>query len=87
MTEKSGAIKSSKEKLGLVVYEGPTADIGCELSYTMNLGNFQSAKLGVSISAPSNLDPDSLDKTFEYLNKWCDAKLAHMIGEAKKDLS
>lgn len=84
MTDKTGAVVSSQETLGLTVKEGLTAEIGCELSYTMNLGNYQSARLGVSIKAPSNLDVDSLDHTFEYLNQWCDAKLSGMIKDAKK---
>ena len=86
VTEKTGAITSSKETLGLTIKEGPTAEIGCELFFTKNLGNYQSAKLGVSIRAPSNIDPDSLDKTFIYLNQWCDEKLTSMIADINKDL-
>ena len=82
MTDKTGALIESKEALGLTVTEVLTAEVGCDLSYTKNLGNYQSARFSVSIKAPSNIDPDSLDKTFTYLAGWCDTKLSQLIKDA-----
>lgn len=86
VTEKSGAVTETKHKVGLVVYDGPVAEVGCEMSHTMNLGNYQSAKLQVSLKGPSNIDSTSLDNTFEYIKEWCDTKLSAMIAEAQKTL-
>jgi len=52
----------------------------------MNLGNYQSAKLAVTLKVPSNLDPVSLEKSFLYARDWVDTKLSGLIAEAKQSL-
>ena len=86
MTGNTGAVTETQEKVGLVIYEGPTAQIGCELGYTMNLGDYQSARMTVTLTTPSNIDSESLDKTFQFVKNWCDAKLTQMITDAKAEL-
>jgi hypothetical protein len=82
VTDKTGAVFTTQHKLSLTLKDGPATEIGCEMSFTKNLGNYQSARFHVSLKAPSNLDTDSLDKTFEYVKTWVDDKLAAMIQEA-----
>ena len=61
----------------LVIYDGPIAHVGVELSYTKNLGNYSSAKFTVNIQVPTNLD--AIDKTFEWAKNWVDVRLNEMI--------
>jgi hypothetical protein len=77
----SGAEITGEEKLGLTLSEGPVGTVTIELSHTKNLGNYQSAKLTVGLSVPTNISVDALDKTFEYAKTWCDVKLTALIDE------
>jgi hypothetical protein len=86
VTEPTGAVKETQEKLSLTLNQGPTAEVACEIGFTLNMGNFQSTKMLVSLKAPSNIDPDSLDKTYEYIKNWVDKKLTALVEEAKKTL-
>lgn len=86
MTDKNGVVQEVITPLSLSLAEGPQTNVRCEVGMTINLGNYQSAKINVSLEAPSNLDTDSLDKTFEFLKNWCDAKLVGMRKEILEDV-
>lgn len=87
VTDKTGAVVEKTESLGLVVVEGPLAEVNVELGFTKNLGNYQSARLQVGIKVPSNIQQDALDSSFEYAKQWCDAKLQSMIKELEESIS
>lgn len=86
MTDINGVVKADSTPVALSLAEGPQTHIEVAVGTTVNMGNYQSARIDVSIRAPSNLDTDSLDKTFEFLKNWCDTKLVGMYKEIKKDL-
>ena len=86
-TEALGKTKETQEMVGLTLKEGPTTEIMVELGFTKNLGDYQSARFHVSLKAPSNLDTDSLDKTYEFVKGWCDNKMGAMIDEFDKDMA
>lgn len=87
MTDKNGIVKEEVTPLSLALDLGePSTRVKCEVGMTMNLGNYQSAKILVSLEAPSNMGTDSLDKTFEFLKGWCDTKLVGMREEILKDV-
>jgi len=86
VTDANKVETTTEHKVGIVLTDGPTAEVGCELSFTKNLGNYQSARMAVSLKCPSNLDPDSLDKTFKFAKEWCDGKLNGMVQEAEESL-
>jgi len=65
-----------------VIDDCATVHVG--MSYTKNLGNYESCKYTVSITMPC--DPLAVDSTYDASMKWVDEKLATAIGEIQKDL-
>ena len=57
----------------------PYCEVGVEASYTKNMGDFNSARVAVSIKVPC-LHPE-IDKVFDYAQTWVDAKLSWMVDE------
>jgi len=59
----------------------PMANVGMKLGHTKNLGDYESVRVDVSLYMPSKTDKKSLDKTFKKVFKWCDKKLADIVGD------
>ena len=57
----------------------PLAELGVEASFTKNLGNFQSAKVTVSLKLPSPFD--ELDSRFAFATDWVNGKLESLIAD------
>jgi hypothetical protein len=57
----------------------PWAEVQVDASYTKNLGNFQSAKIGVSLKMPARVA--ELDETFVFTRDWVNGKLEGMIAD------
>ena len=57
----------------------PTCEVGVDASYTKNLGNFQSAKVGVSLRVPCA--HGDIDDVFAYAKDWVNNKLSAIIEE------
>lgn len=58
---------------------GPWCEVGVDASYTHNLGNYQSARVGVTLKIPC-LAPE-IDKIFDYAKTWVDAKMQALIED------
>lgn len=87
VTDANGVVKEEVTPLSLSIDAGePLCRIKCELGMTINLGKYQNAKILVAAEAPSNMDTDSLDKTFEFLKEWVDTKMVGMKEEIVKDI-
>ena len=57
----------------------PWCDVQVDASYTKNLGNYQSAKIGVSLKMPcQQID---LDDAFTFTRDWVNTKLEGMVTE------
>lgn len=89
VTDKNGVVvKEEITPLSLVLNEGePTTRIKCALGMTINIGNYQSVRVDVSLEAPSNTSTDSLDITFAFVKKWCEDKVMAMKKEVETDLA
>ena len=57
----------------------PFCEVGVEASFTKNLGNFQSARLQVSLKMPAKAS--ELDETFVFTRDWVNGKLESMITD------
>ena len=57
----------------------PWCDVQVDASYTKNLGNYQSAKIGVSLKMPARVA--ELDETFAFTRDWVNGKLEAMIAD------
>mgnify|MGYP001037429003 CR=1 FL=1 len=62
---------------------GPFCEVGVDMSYTHNLGNYQSAKVGVSLKVPCQ--HSEIDDAFAYAKEWVDTKLQGMIDELQSE--
>ena len=56
------------------------ANVGVKLGKTINLGDFQSLRVDVSLFMPSETDKKSLNKTFKKTLSWCDNKMDEVIN-------
>ena len=54
-------------------------EVGFEASYTKNLGDYQSAKVGVSLKVPCI--SAEVDDVFSYASDWVNAKLGKIVEE------
>lgn len=65
----------------------PTAEqlceVGVEMSYTHNLGNYTSARVQVSLRVPC--EHAEIDSAYDYSREWCDNKLNGLIEELQAD--
>lgn len=58
---------------------GPWCEVGVDASYTHNLGNYQSAKIGVSIKVPCL--HGEVDDVFNFSKEWVDQRMQTMMEE------
>lgn len=80
---KDGSVESTEEiPLGEVVVSDdiPMANVGVKLGKTINLGDFESLRVDVSLFMPSETDNKSLNKTFKKALKWCDGKMDEVLN-------
>ena len=69
----------SGEGQKLFVPEKSICEVGFEASYTKNLGDYQSARVGVSLKVPC-LSAE-VDDVFAYASDWVNAKLGKIVEE------
>jgi len=63
-------VMGNKEVLG---------SIGYDTQYTKNLGNYESAKVGISVTMPTT--EESLDENFDFVRLWADEKMDELVSE------
>lgn len=58
---------------------GPLCEIGFESSYTHNLGDFKSARVGVSISIPCEFG--EVDQVADYAEEWVNTRMEKLVAD------
>jgi hypothetical protein len=53
----------------------PMANIGYGLDRTINLGNYESLKIHVTIHVPSIVSEDEIEQNYEFCKKWTELKM------------
>lgn len=61
----------------------PQCEVGVEMSYTHNLGNYQSARVQVSLKVPCV--HAEVDEVYDYAREWVDNKLNGLVEELQAD--
>jgi hypothetical protein len=74
----SATAKAMAESSAPVVF----GEVGLEASITINLGNYNSTRLGVSLKLPAL--PSEIDDVFEYAKTWVDTRLSKLSDEAQQ---
>ena len=57
----------------------PMCEVGYNSSYTHNLGNFKSVKIGVSLSI--QCPPDEINDVYDFTKSWVDERLQKEVDE------
>ncbi len=84
---KDGLVVSTEEiVLGEVVVDKPMANVGVKLGKTVNLGDYESLRVDVSLFMPADIDKKSLNKTFKRCLKWCDNKMTDILADEDDDI-
>lgn len=83
ISEKSGEEKVDvpAEAVAKEATSEPWCEVGVEASYTMNLGDFNSTRLQVSLKVPCQ--HGEIDQVFEFGKDWVDQKMQSMIEEVE----
>jgi hypothetical protein len=61
----------------------PQCEVGVEMSYTHNLGNYQSARVQVSLKVPCV--HAEIDDIYNYAREWVDNKLNGLVEELQAE--
>jgi hypothetical protein len=59
--------------------EGPWCEVGFEASYTHNLGNYQSARIAVTLKVPCKHGEQ--DTVFDFAESWVNQKMEKLNSE------
>lgn len=59
----------------------PYCEVGFDASYTMNLGDYNSTRVSVSLKIPCR--HSEIDDVFTYANEWVNGKMEALIDDAK----
>jgi hypothetical protein len=84
-------IKSSKEGEDIIAvhkFETTPAEVAVDYALTMNLGNYESAKIGVSVRVPCYVE--EVDQAYEFAQAWAEERLQRerdMVTAGRKEQS
>lgn len=59
----------------------PQANVGISLSYTKNLGDFNSVKVEVSLHMPCEPTKKDVNKTAKRVEDWVNDKMEELVGK------
>lgn len=77
---KTGTEEFSQEQVGEPkVLEGPTCNVGVDAAMTINLGDYNSVRIGVSLHLPCY--HQEIDEVFEFSKQWVDEKMQKLRAE------
>lgn len=62
-------------------FEGPAAEVGFEIGVTLNLGNYESARVAVSVKIPCS--PGNVEPTFDKAKAWVEQQMEVQIKEIR----
>jgi hypothetical protein len=93
ITDKDGGNVVDVQSLGKVVSTGYTANVGMKGATTINVGNYNSVKLEVSLHMPVPLSDITnkesvvldLNEAFQGVSEWVDAQMNILVSDYKSD--
>lgn len=74
---------STGEKLATKTLERP-AEVSISVGLTLNLGNYESARIDVGLKLPC--EPDDIDTVYAYTEQWVEARLETEVAKVKEFL-
>lgn len=79
-----GTVEETSGDLLVSKSDQPMAQVTFSMGHTKNLGNYESVKINVAVTLPSNTD--ELDTAFEFAQEWVDDKLTKVLEEVEDSL-
>lgn len=80
----TGVEQTSQEAVGEPkTLEGATCNVGIEASMTINLGDYNSVRIGCSLHLPCY--HDEIDEVFDFGKQWVDDKMQRLRAEVDGD--
>ena len=76
---------SDTEKVADVEVEQHMANVGYNMARTINLGDYESVKIAVSINVPSLVDVDEINGNFDFAKEWVEEKLTEIVDDYTGD--
>jgi len=76
-------LKDKTEVLGVKEFAEEPAMVGIEHGVTLNLGNYESARISVSLRLPCANKPEEHTKAYEYAKKWIEDRVQAEVQEIK----
>jgi len=64
----------AEDVIAIHKFETEPAKVTVDYALTMNLGNFESAKIGVSVTVPCYTE--EIDKAYEFAQAWAEERLS-----------
>lgn len=59
----------------------PMANVGYGLDRTINLGDYESLKVHVTLHVPSEVDEEEIEGNYEFCKGWCEQKMEEVVSE------
>lgn len=77
-----GAAETHEETLEIHRFATEPAKVSVEMGMTINLGNYESARVSVVLAVPCYLE--EVDRTFAWAKKWVEEKTLEEADEARQ---
>lgn len=74
----SGATTRQESTVAEVASDRPMANVGYQISFTKNLGNYESTKVTVTLHMPCPPTAQDIDETFARIEKWVDGRMGEI---------
>lgn len=72
---KDGSEDKKSEEVGVVYGPGPFANVGVRAKRTINLGDYNSVQIEVSLHCPSTISEKEINETFGFVSGWVDDRM------------
>lgn len=73
----------TQEVVSETITDSALANVGVTMSYTKNLGNYESAKIQVALHLPCTVE--AIDQNFDTAQSWVDQKLTKILEEMETE--
>jgi len=70
------------QEIEIMPFEGETARVGLDAQMTINLGNYQSAKVGVFLSVPCYIE--EVSEVYEVVKRTVEQRMGEEVEELKE---
>ena len=79
----AGPQEQTQEEVKGLVSEGAVSFVGVKLGRTINIGEYESVKVEVFLTHPSDISEEALDDAFEFAKGWCDDRIDGLVKEVE----